>query len=279
MYNFFDTHAHIHDKAFDDDRVDVLARMEALPMAAITIGTDKQESQKAVQVAQSHSHVYAAVGLHPADNVLEEFDYGVYKHLAEQDKVVALGECGLDYYYVETFFEKDKQEKGISWNKDAEVDRQKRIFEEHINLASELRKPLMLHIRDVKGAYDAYEDALHMLENAQVSGKNVRGNVHFFAGNIDIAQKFLDIGFTISFPGTITFTKEYDDVVRFVPLDMLHAETDSPYAAPVPYRGKRNEPVYVQEVVAKIAVLKEMPMEEVRVQLLENAKRVFGLTF
>jgi TatD DNase family protein len=193
--------------------------------------------------------------------------------------VVALGECGLDYYYVETFFEKDKQEKGISWNKDAEVDRQKRIFEEHINLASELRKPLMLHIRDVKGSYDAYEDALHMLENAQVSGKNVRGNVHFFAGNIDIAQKFLDIGFTISFPGTITFTKEYDDVVRFVPLDMLHAETDSPYAAPVPYRGKRNEPVYVQEVVAKIAVLKEISIEEVRVQLLENAKRVFGLTF
>jgi TatD DNase family protein len=127
---------------------------------------------------------------------------------------------------------------------------------------------------------DAYEDMLLILENAKkVHGTRLRGNAHFFVGNIDIAKRFVDIGFTMSFSGVITFTSDYDDVVRYLPLTMILSETDSPYATPAPFRGKRNSPMYVQEIVAKIAVLRKEPFEEVRTQLLDNVKRVFDLTF
>ena len=123
------------------------------------------------------------------------------------------------------------------------------------------------------------DSPLEILEHhAQINGDKLRGNAHFFVGNIDIAKRFVDIGFTMSFSGVITFTHDYDDVVRFLPPTMILAETDSPYATPLPFRGKRNSPMYVQEVVAKIAVLRNEPFEEVRVQILENAKRIFDLT-
>jgi len=277
-YAFFDVHSHVHDKAFNEDREDLLSRMSSVPMGAITVGTDLAESREALALATKHDHIFATVGLHPADNVLEVFQYEEYKKMAQHPKVLAIGECGLDYFYVEQFFEGEKESKGITWSKEEEKVRQHNIFVQQITLAHEVGKPLMLHIRDVKGKYEAYEDAIALLQKAHAEGEKVLGNVHFFAGNIDVAQAFLDLGFTVSFPGTITFTKEYDDVVRFVPLEMMHAETDSPYAAPVPYRGKRNEPPFVQEIVAKISLLKEQDMEEVRVQLVENAKRVFKVS-
>lgn len=277
-YALFDIHAHLHDKAYDEDRESIIQEMKEYGLGAITIGTDIHESKKALALAQQHEHIFATVGLHPADNVTEEFDFALYKTLAEDEKVVAIGECGVDYYYIENFFEKDKKEKGLDWNKDAEADRQKRIFEEQVHLAVEVNKPLMLHGRPSKGSMDAYEDMLHILENAKKKhGIRVRGNAHFFSGNIDIAKRFIDIGFTMSFSGVITFTKDYDDVVRYVPLTLMHAETDSPYATPAPFRGKRNSPMFVQEIIARIAVLREQPFEEVRAQLLENAKRVFGV--
>jgi TatD DNase family protein len=134
----------------------------------------------------------------------------------------------------------------------------------------------MLHGRPSKGSMDAYEDMLHILENVHKKhGAKLKGNAHFFVGDIDIAKRFIDIGFTMSFSGVITFTKDYDDVVRYVPLSMMHAETDSPYATPAPFRGKRNSPMYVQEIAARIAVLRSEPFEEVRSQLLLNAKTMF----
>lgn len=275
--SFFDAHSHPHDKAFDEDRDAVLREMKEKGVYTIAIGTDKVESRKAFLLATEHDHVYASVGLHPADNVLEEFDYEFYKTLATDKKVVAIGECGLDYFYIDNFFERDQKEKGITHNKDAEQDRQKRIFEEHINLASQLKKPLMLHIRAGKGSTDAYDDAIYMLKKSQEAGKKVFGNVHFFTGTLSVAEQFMELGFTISFPGVITFAKEYDEVVKNVPLEMMHAETDSPYATPAPYRGKRNSPVYVEEVVKKIAELKNMSTKDVQAQLLENAKRVFDI--
>jgi TatD DNase family protein len=121
---------------------------------------------------------------------------------------------------------------------------------------------------------------LHILENLKKEyGTKLRGNAHFFVGNIEIARRFVELGFTMSFSGVITFTKDYDDVVRYLPSTMILAETDSPYATPAPFRGERNSPMYVQEVVAKIAVLRNEPFEEVRIQLLENTKRIFDLTF
>ena len=275
---FFDVHSHLHDKAFDEDREVIIESMKIRGVGSITIGTDLKESEKAVELAVKHENIFATIGLHPADNVTEEFNAEEFEKLAQNKKVVAIGECGLDYHYVQTFFERDVKEGKVSRNKDAEVARQKRIFEEQINLAVKVDKPLMLHGRPSKGTMDAYEDMLQILSKAKDKhGEKLRGNAHFFVGNIEIAERFLNIGFTVSFSGVITFAKDYDDVVRFIPLSMMHAETDSPYATPSPFRGKKNTPLFVEEMVAKISILRQEPMEEVRRQLVENAKRVFGV--
>jgi TatD DNase family protein len=264
-YAFFDIHSHVHDKAFNEDREKLLDDMKAYGVGTITVGTDIRESENAIALAEKYEHVYATIGLHPNDNREELFDDVKYEELARHPKVLAIGECGLDYFR-------------LSENVDSEKLRQKEIFAKQIELAVKVNKPLMLHGRPSQGSMDAYEDMLTILEETKkVHGNKLRGNAHFFAGNIDVAQRFINIGFTMSFSGVITFTKDYDDVVRFIPLTLIHAETDSPYATPIPYRGKRNTPMYVQEVVAKIAVIRELPMEEVRVQLLENAKRVFEI--
>jgi TatD DNase family protein len=232
-----------------------------------------------VALAQKYEHVYATIGLHPADNVSEKFDTEAFTTLLlENTKIVAIGECGLDYHYIDNFFEKDKIEKGLTHNKDAEADRQQQIFEAQVEFACEHNLPLMLHGRPSEGTMDAYEDMLHILENAKKKhGNKLRGNAHFFVGDTEIARRFVDLGFTMSFSGVITFTHEYDDVVRYIPQTMILAETDSPYVAPSPYRGQRNSPMYVQEVVAKMSVLRNEPFEELRIKLLENAQRIFGI--
>lgn len=276
QYAFFDTHSHMHDKAFDEDREAVIKEMKQNGVGTITVGTGLKESREALALADVHDHIFAAVGLHPADNVMEEYDEDAFLKLSSHEKVVAIGECGLDYHYIENFFDGEKEKKGITWNKDAEADRQQRVFGEQIELAVKVGKPLMLHGRPSKGSMDAYEDMLHMLESAKKKyGEKLRGNAHFFVGTIDIAKRFIDIGFTMSFSGVITFTHDYDDVVRYIPLSMMHAETDSPYATPAPFRGKRNSPLMVQEIVARIAVLREEPFEEVRLQLLENMRQLY----
>lgn len=276
--NFIDVHSHLHDKAFEDDREEVAASLQERGVVTITVGTGLAESREAVLLAEKYDYIFATVGLHPADNPLEEYNEQAFAELLSHTKVVALGECGLDYYYIENFFEKDKEKGEITWSQEEEKDRQKRIFTSQVELAVRCNKPLMLHGRPSKGIMDAYEDMLLILETAyQKHGPIVRGNAHFFVGNIDIAKRFIDIGFTMSFSGVITFAHDYDDVVRYVPLSMMHAETDSPYATPAPFRGKRNDPTLVQEIVARIAVLRQEEMEEVRAQLLQNARRVFHL--
>jgi TatD DNase family protein len=178
--------------------------------------------------------------------------------------VVAVGECGLDYFR-------------LGDNPAEQIERQKEIFKAQIALAKKYNKPLMIHVRDaVKSplypAGKAYEDVLALLD-----GQGVVGNVHFFAGGWEIAQKFLALGFTLSFTGVITFTKNYDDVIKKVPLDMLMAETDAPFVAPVPFRGQRNEPAYVSEVVKKIAIIRGEELDWIKHKLVENAKRVFKI--
>ena len=277
-YNFFDIHSHLHDKAFKPDLEEVISEMKKNGFGTITVGTGLKESRGAIELADAHTNIFATVGLHPADNPLEAYDTEAFEKLVRHEKVVAVGECGLDYYYIETFFAKEKDEKGITWNENEEKERQKKIFQKQIDLAVSISKPLMLHGRPTKGSMDAYEDMLSMLEDSKkIHGDKLKGDAHFFAGDIDIAKRFIDIDFTVSFSGVITFTHDYDDVVRYVPLHMIHAETDSPYATPAPFRGKRNSPLLVQEIVAKIAVLRQEPFEEVRLQLLENAKRDFGV--
>lgn len=278
-YNYIDIHSHIHGEQFDADRNAVVASMREAGVATITIGTGIETSKAAIALAEQHEHIYATVGLHPADDAREELDITQYEPLARHGRVVAIGECGLDYHYIETFFEKDREEKGLTWNKDAEADRQQRFFIEQIELAVRVDKPLMLHGRPSPKTMDAYEDMCYIIENAQKEhGEKVRGNFHFFAGDVDIARKALDLGFTVSFPGVITFASQYDDVVRFVPLNRMHGETDSPYAAPKPFRGERNEPNHVREVYKRIAELRGEEEEMVRIELIENARRLFKTT-
>ncbi|MEN9337777.1 MAG: hypothetical protein RIQ41_91 [Candidatus Parcubacteria bacterium] len=266
--NYIDVHSHIHDTAFDEDQGNVLREMNEKGFATITVGTDMVESRKAVATAETYDNVWATIGMHPVDNREEVFNREAYKELLMHPKVVALGECGLDYFHIKEF----------EGNKDAEVDRQQRLFIEQIELAVECDKPLMLHGRPDEGM-DAYEDMVHMLQNAKEKhGDKLRGNAHFFVGTPEIARRFNELEFTVSFSGVITFAKMYEDVVRQTPLEMMHAETDSPYATPVPHRGKRNTPLYVEHIYDKIAEIKGLEKEEVRVQLVNNAARVFGLT-
>ena len=213
QYAFFDVHSHLHDKAFSADQDTLIEQMRVGGVGTILVGTDQEESSLAVKLAEQHDHLFATVGLHPADTITEVFDTGFYEGLAQSPKVVAIGECGLDYHYIENFFDKDMKEKGLVWTKEEEKERQKKIFQEQISLAVKLNKPLMLHGRPSKKSMDAYEDMLEMLEEAKKGNETLRGNAHFFVGNIDIAKRFLDIGFTMSFPGVITFTHDYDDVV------------------------------------------------------------------
>jgi TatD DNase family protein len=180
--------------------------------------------------------------------------------LANSEKVVAIGECGLDYFRI---FSDDTKTKDI----------QKEVFNSQIDLAIEKNLPLILHIRPQKGTMDAYEDALEILEKRQ--DYRIRGDVHFFVGSVDIASRFLKLGFYLSFTGVITFARDYDEVIKMMPIDRILTETDSPFVTPVPHRGKVCEPWMVEEVVKQIAKIKNLDEEHVRVQILENVKNLF----
>lgn len=287
-YRYIDTHAHVNINAFKDDAEAVISRCAEEGVAIINVGTQQDTSKKAVELAATHDNCFAIIGLHPVhtsasyhdeqelgENMKgftsrgEEFDAAYYKELAKSGKVVGIGECGLDYYRLEADT-KEVQEKA---------------FIAQIELANELGLPLMIHTRDSKGnsasakasagVGNVYDDTYEILK----AHARVPGNVHFYAGTYEQAKRFFDIGFSVSFTGVITFAKDYEEVVRNAPLDMIHAETDCPYVAPVPYRGQRCEPWMVKEVYKKIAEIRGEDEEKVRGQLVQNAKRLYKLNF
>lgn len=267
---YFDCHTHTNFVAYSEDHDEVILRAKDAGVGMNVVGTQLDTSKAAVALAEKYDNVYATIGLHPVHTTKsyhdveelgvggkeftsrgEVFDMAAYEELGDNPRVIAVGECGLDYY------RSDESSKEI----------QKKVFIQQIELANALKKPLMLHIRN------AYEDALEIIK----SHAKVQGDVHFFAGDWNIAKQFLDIGFTLSFTGVITFTHDYDEVVKNAPLDMILSETDAPYVTPVPHRGRRNEPLYVQEVVRAIARIRGEDLEKVSTQLLSNARRVFKL--
>lgn len=272
QYKHIDIHSHVNDPRFDGDITEVLSRMREAGVASIVVGTDKAMSERAITLAEGHEDLWATIGQHPTDQHAEEFDDAWYSSNITNKNVVAIGECGLDYFRLES-----DRASGKITNMDDEVDRQRFIFERQLELAGKSGKPLMIHGRPSKGTMDAYEDLLHMISAAQKKHGEIRGNVHFFVGDVAIAKQFLDLGFTMSFTGVLTFAREYDDVVRYLPLEKIMAETDAPYVAPIPYRGKRNEPAYVVETVQAIARIREQSEETIRKALLENSIRVFGV--
>lgn len=260
-----DTHSHFNLHQFDHDLVKSIFSMAEAEVGTICVGIDLDTSDHAMRLAQEHSTIWACVGQHPTEYE-KDFDEVEFRKLLSEPRVVAVGECGLDYF----------REKN-----DELVERQKELFLKQIRLAHEFDLPLMLHIRPEQGTMNAYEDALEILEN-YIKGqphvaKALRGTAHFFAGDKQIAKRFLDLGFYISFSGVITFVPEYEEVVRFVPIDKILPETDAPFATPVPYRGKRNQPEYVLEVVKKISEIKGLFIEETQSKLLENTKNLFRI--
>ena len=255
-FKLFDSHCHLYMPQFDGDREQVLARMRESGMGAVVIGVDYASSGQALELAKRHDFLWSSAGLHPNDAPSEAFDAGAFEALARERKVVAIGECGLDYYRQDP----SPQEK----------ERQRERFGAHINLAITVSKALVVHCRD------AHEDCLSILQKTAIAQK-VPVIIHFFTGSGELAQKYLDLGCYLSFPGPVTYTDMYDESVRIAPMDRILIETDSPYAAPVPNRGKRNKPAFVSGVAAKIAALKGVPVEEVALQAARNASSVFSL--
>lgn len=256
-------HCHLDSPDYEADKEAVLARMKEREVGAITIGTDFESSKKAVMIASKNNNknenVWACIGVHPNKGEFSEIKFEDLMR-ENREKVVAIGECGLDFFKIDMT------------NLEEEKNSQKANFEKQINFALKHDRPLMLHCRE------AYGDVLDILEiYKKQAGEKLRGNCHFFAGNITEAKRFLDLGFTLSFTGVITFTHDYDEVIKFIPIDSIMSETDAPYVAPVPHRGKRNEPVFVIEVVKKIAEIRGENEEKVREAMLGNAKRVFNL--
>ncbi len=276
-FNYIDIHSHLNFKDFDEDRENVIKQMKDEEIATISVGTDLASSIEVVRLSEMHENLFACVGVHPADllskvpsivegqtDVLESsFDYEKFLELAKHPKVVAIGECGFDYF-------RDQSEE-------LKV-KQKEIFEAHIKLAIEVGKPLMIHARASKGTQDAYHDTLNIIEDYQKEHPELCANFHFFAGDASVLERILNIGCTVSFDGPITFARDYDEVIQKCSYTSIMAETDSPFAAPNPYRGKRNSPMYVKEIYKKIAEIRGENEEEVRNQINQNAQKFFKLS-
>ncbi len=246
-FTLFDSHCHLYMSQFDADRDAVLARMQEKKVGAVIIGTNLAESNQALALAKQHDFLWASVGLHP--NEEEQSDMSQYEVLAQDPKVVAIGECGLDYFR-------------------SSKEGQKERLMAQIELAERVGKALVIHCRD------AHDDMIAILS---AHTPTVPVIIHFFTGSGELAEKYLDLGCYLSFPGPITYTDMYDDSIRACPLEKMLVETDAPFAAPVPNRGKRNEPVFVADVVAKIAAIKGISTDEVAEATVKNAQKVFTL--
>ena len=262
---YIDAHCHIQFEQYDEDREELVEEMRREGIAAIVVGCDYASSQKAVALAEKHEHLFAAVGIHPTDTD-ELFDKDTFRVLAKHPKVVAIGECGLDFFRSGAV---DAQEKK----------RQIMLCGEHIELAAELSKPRIIHARPSKGTMDAYHEIAPLLQKAKQRYPSLRGDMHFFVGGVREAVLFTNLEFTLSFTAVLTFARDYDEVIRRMPLESLLAETDSPYVAPQGRRGKRNDPLSVVDVALKIAELRAEDPDIVRRTLLGTTGKLFRLGY
>ncbi|HWQ29544.1 MAG TPA: TatD family hydrolase [Negativicutes bacterium] len=252
----FDTHAHLDDERFDEDRDSVIAqcRQDGVDLI-LNAGSNMETSARAIALAGKYDFIYAAVGVHPHDaSQMDQETAGALAVLAENKKVRAIGEIGLDYHY-------DLSPRDV----------QQKRFIEQIDLARQLRLPIIVHDREAHG------DVMDIFKKSRI--KEVGGVLHSFSGSAEMAQECLRMGLYLSISGPVTFSnaKKTVEAVREIPLDMLLIETDSPYLTPVPHRGKRNYPGYVRFVAEKVAEIKGITFEEVAQKTMENGKRLFGI--
>ncbi len=270
-----DTHAHVNFNAFKDDQESVIRRALDNGIWMINVGSELRTSARAVEMAKKYPEgVLAAVGLHPAhldsreflakiDEMEtakfqpkpEEYDKEKYRELAKNKKVVAIGEIGLDYFHASD-----------------NTELQKKVFAEQIDLALELDLPIIVHCRE------AHKDTIEILRKKKNEySEKLRGVMHCFTGNLKQAEIYTaELGFHLGFNGIITFTDVYEEVLKNIDLKYFLTETDCPYLTPVPFRGKRNEPLYVEKVVEKIAKVRGMEISEVAEATSNNAKKLFS---
>lgn len=252
----FDTHVHLNDKKYEDDLPEVIKRAKAAGVSKmLVVGYDEETNLRAIMLAEKFDFIYGAVGCHPIDAIdLTEEQFAKFSEQVLHPKVVAIGECGLDYY----------------WDKSPR-DAQKTAFIRQIKLAQSVGKPLIIHMRD------AVSETLEILK--QNAAENVGGVMHCYSGSAEMAQEFIKLNFKISLAGPVTFKngRRPQEVAKEVPLEQLLIETDAPYLTPHPHRGKRNEPAYVSLVAKAIAELKQIPYEIVCEQTMENGIKLFKL--
>lgn len=280
-----DTHTHVNFSAFKEDADDVIRRTLKEDIGMIIVGSQYKTSKRALEYANKYEKgVYAAIGLHPVhleDSVseneggdsdykfrtrAEEFNYDNYEKLADFKKIVAIGEIGLDYYHI-----------NLKANVKQVKDKQKKVFYEQLILARNKDLPVIIHCRQ------AHDDMFNILQDFKNEYKHLLpkdrawGVMHCFSGDEDLAWKYFNLGLLISFTGLITFSKQWDNLIRKVPLDKIMIETDAPYMTPEPYRGHRNEPALVYYVAKHIADTREISIEKVAKITTDNAKKIFGI--
>jgi TatD DNase family protein len=260
-YEYIDIHSHLNFEQFDSDRDEIIAQLKTERIATIAVGTTVADSRMAIELAEKHPHLFATIGIHPTHEWTDK-DFDELEKLAAHPKVVAIGECGLDFFR--------------SPNDNDTKMHQGQAFARHIEIALKYDKPLMIHCRN---AYDETLSILEAFRNDHKLGDRLRGNLHFYAGGIEATKNFLasSIPFTFSFDGPITFARDYDEVIRLIPLERIMSETDAPFAAPAPFRGKRNQPLYVKEIAHKIAEIRGDEVGLIKQTLVQNAVRTFGL--
>jgi TatD DNase family protein len=262
---FVDSHAHLDGERFDADREAVIARArEAGLSAMVAIGNGDGPAQVdcGIQLAEKYDFIYATLGIHPHEaRLADEAAYANMERLAKHPKVIAWGEIGLDYHY-------DYSPRDV----------QKTVFTRQMELAAAAKLPIVIHCRPSDGSDNAWEDCLGMIEE-QWAPTGIGGILHCFTGNWTQAKRALDMSFMISFAGNVTFPKaqQIRDAALEVPLERMLIETDSPYLAPVPHRGKRNEPAFVKETARKLGELRGLSMEEVGERTAQNFYKFFKI--
>ncbi len=272
-----DTHAHLNFAAYKDDAKEIIKRTLDGGVFIINVGSQYSTSRRAVEMAEKYeTGVWAAVGLHPVHLVKrkvnpgdsefnendfettgEIFDYEKYLKLAKNLKVVAIGEMGLDYHHFEP-----------GDNIEELKNKQKETFLLGIKLANKINKPMIIH------CWDAYNDILKILKENDI---NKKGIIHSFVGSYKTARKFTELGYKIGLNGVITYTNDFNRLVKEVTLEDIVLETDCPYLTPVPYKGQRNEPLYMKLVAEKVAKIKEISVDKVEYVTVSNARNIFSI--
>lgn len=274
-----DAHTHVQFDQYNEDREDVVARALNQGIGMINAGADLKSSKDAIVLAHKFENgVWATVGVHPTEP--KDFDkLSEIEILAQDSKVVGIGECGLDYAHFVREQSKRKQNgapaiaegNGGLFDIKKEKDLQKEIFEKHIRLSGIVKKPLIIHCRE---AFDDLVGLLGVNRNLLLAEPGI---IHFFTGTIDDAKKLLELNFSFTLGGLITFNRSFYNIIKFIPIEKILVETDAPFVSPKSHRGQRNEPSYIIETISSIASIKNIEENLVRDKILENTKRVFKL--